>query len=155
MVTMAGPVPIPHVGGPILPPGCPTVLIGKLPAAVVGCTHTKFPLPTPNIFCQNSPVRNLTATICLTVAVLLGSAGVSWSAENISGTNWRVVQDNGHKYVYSFNPDGNCTYYQEVSPSGNEGKIYNNCRWIQNDSVLVFNANGYFSVNIAIIAGKL
>ncbi len=25
--------PVPHVGGPILPPGCPTVLIGKLPAA--------------------------------------------------------------------------------------------------------------------------
>jgi uncharacterized Zn-binding protein involved in type VI secretion len=28
--------PVPHVGGPILPPGCPTVLIGKLPAARVG-----------------------------------------------------------------------------------------------------------------------
>lgn len=27
---------VPHVGGPILPPGCPTVLIGKLPAARVG-----------------------------------------------------------------------------------------------------------------------
>ena len=26
----------PHVGGPILPPGCPTVLIGGLPAARVG-----------------------------------------------------------------------------------------------------------------------
>ena len=26
---------IPHVGGPILPPGCPTVLIGGLPAARV------------------------------------------------------------------------------------------------------------------------
>lgn len=25
--------PVPHVGGPILPPGCPTVLIGSLPAA--------------------------------------------------------------------------------------------------------------------------
>ena len=25
--------PIPHVGGPILPPGCPTVLISGLPAA--------------------------------------------------------------------------------------------------------------------------
>jgi len=25
--------PVPHVGGPILPPGCPTVLIGGLPAA--------------------------------------------------------------------------------------------------------------------------
>lgn len=30
-----GPPPIPHVGGPIIGPGVPTVLIGKLPAAVV------------------------------------------------------------------------------------------------------------------------
>lgn len=28
--------PVPHVGGPVLPPGCPTVLIGGLPAARVG-----------------------------------------------------------------------------------------------------------------------
>jgi uncharacterized Zn-binding protein involved in type VI secretion len=28
--------PIPHVGGPVLGPGVPTVLIGKLPAAVLG-----------------------------------------------------------------------------------------------------------------------
>ena len=27
---------VPHVGGPILPPGAPTVLIGGLPAACVG-----------------------------------------------------------------------------------------------------------------------
>lgn len=27
---------IPHVGGPIMPPGCVTVLIGNLPAARVG-----------------------------------------------------------------------------------------------------------------------
>jgi len=27
---------VPHVGGPILPPGCPTVLIGGQPAATVG-----------------------------------------------------------------------------------------------------------------------
>lgn len=27
---------IPHVGGPILPPGCPTVLIGGMPAARMG-----------------------------------------------------------------------------------------------------------------------
>ena len=33
-------VPIPHVGGPIMGPGVPTVLIGGQPAAVVGdmCT---------------------------------------------------------------------------------------------------------------------
>src|ERR1700759_3795425 len=27
---------VPHVGGPILPPGCPTVLVGFMPAARVG-----------------------------------------------------------------------------------------------------------------------
>ena len=31
-----GPTPVPHVGGPIIPPGAPTVLIGNLPAARVG-----------------------------------------------------------------------------------------------------------------------
>ena len=35
MVTPGLP-PIPHVGGPIIGPGVPTVLIGSLPAAVVG-----------------------------------------------------------------------------------------------------------------------
>ena len=29
-------VPVPHVGGPVLPPGCPTVLIAGMPAARVG-----------------------------------------------------------------------------------------------------------------------
>jgi uncharacterized Zn-binding protein involved in type VI secretion len=31
-----GTPPVPHVGGPILPPGTPTVLIGNRPAACVG-----------------------------------------------------------------------------------------------------------------------
>jgi uncharacterized Zn-binding protein involved in type VI secretion len=35
MVTPGVP-PIPHVGGPVLPPGCPTVLISGMPAARVG-----------------------------------------------------------------------------------------------------------------------
>lgn len=32
--------PVPHVGGPVMPPGCMTVLIGNMPAARVGdmCT---------------------------------------------------------------------------------------------------------------------
>ncbi len=39
MVTPGTP-PVPHVGGPILPPGCPTVMIGFMPAARMGdmCT---------------------------------------------------------------------------------------------------------------------
>jgi uncharacterized Zn-binding protein involved in type VI secretion len=34
--TPVGPVMVPHVGGPVLGPGIPTVLIGGLPAATVG-----------------------------------------------------------------------------------------------------------------------
>jgi uncharacterized Zn-binding protein involved in type VI secretion len=37
MVTPGVP-PIPHVGGPVVGPGSPTVLIGRLPAARVGDT---------------------------------------------------------------------------------------------------------------------
>lgn len=39
MVTPGTP-PIPHVGGPIVGPGCPTVLIGGRPAAVMGDSAT-------------------------------------------------------------------------------------------------------------------
>lgn len=36
MQTPAFPSPIPHVGGPVAGPGVPSVLIGNIPAAVVG-----------------------------------------------------------------------------------------------------------------------
>ena len=36
MQTPAVPAPVPHVGGPVTGPGVPTVLIGGLPAAVLG-----------------------------------------------------------------------------------------------------------------------
>ena len=36
MQVQPGVPPIPHVGGPIIGPGAPTVLIGKMPAAVLG-----------------------------------------------------------------------------------------------------------------------
>ncbi|MBC9811030.1 PAAR domain-containing protein [Crocinitomicaceae bacterium CZZ-1] len=44
MVTPGLP-PIPHVGGPVTGPGVPTVLIGKMPASVMGdlCTCTGPP----------------------------------------------------------------------------------------------------------------
>ena len=42
---MVNPGPVPHVGGPILPPGVPNVLIGGMPAATLGnmCTCTGPP----------------------------------------------------------------------------------------------------------------
>jgi len=36
MQTPAFPAPIPHGGGPVVGPGVPTVIIGGLPASVVG-----------------------------------------------------------------------------------------------------------------------
>ncbi len=40
---------VPHVGGPILPPGAPTVLIGGMPAARVGDMCTCVGPPDPII----------------------------------------------------------------------------------------------------------
>lgn len=40
MQTPAVPSPIPHVGGPVIGPGVPTVLILKLPASVMGDSCT-------------------------------------------------------------------------------------------------------------------
>jgi hypothetical protein len=37
--------------------------------------HTPFSLPISDILCQNFQMSKLTATLCLTLAVLLGSVG--------------------------------------------------------------------------------
>lgn len=44
--------PVPHVGGPILPPGAPTVLIGGLPAACV--THMCVCTGPPDVIVSGS-----------------------------------------------------------------------------------------------------
>lgn len=44
---------VPHVGGPILPPCCPTVLIGFLPAARVGDMATC--VGPPDVIAMGSP----------------------------------------------------------------------------------------------------
>ena len=51
MVTPA-PVPVPHVGGPIIGPGMPTVLIGGMPAAVLGDMLTC--VGPPDVIAQGS-----------------------------------------------------------------------------------------------------
>jgi uncharacterized Zn-binding protein involved in type VI secretion len=52
MVTPAVP-PVPHVGGPVLPPGCPTVLIGKMPAA--RATDMCTCVGPPDVIVKGSP----------------------------------------------------------------------------------------------------
>jgi len=44
---------VPHVGGPILPPGCPTVLIGMMPAARV--TDMLVCVGPPDVIAKGSP----------------------------------------------------------------------------------------------------
>lgn len=64
MVTPGVP-PIPHVGGPILPPGCPTVLIGGMPAAGMGdmCTCVGPPdsivLGSTGVFIGGKPAARM------------------------------------------------------------------------------------------------
>ena len=67
MQTPAVPSPIPHVGGPIIGPGAPTVLIGGQPASVVGdtCTCTA---PAPDSILKGS----MTVLICKKPAARMG-----------------------------------------------------------------------------------
>ena len=64
MVTPGVP-PIPHVGGPIVGPGAPTVLIGKMPAAVMGdmCTCVGPPdtiiLGSTGVFIGGKPAARM------------------------------------------------------------------------------------------------
>ena len=44
---------VPHVGGPVLPPGCPTVLIGGPPAARVG--DMAVCVGPPDVIVKGSP----------------------------------------------------------------------------------------------------
>jgi uncharacterized Zn-binding protein involved in type VI secretion len=45
---------VPHVGGPILPPGCPMVLIGGLPAA--RATDMATCVGPPDVIAMGSPM---------------------------------------------------------------------------------------------------
>ncbi|MBM3993074.1 MAG: type VI secretion protein [Planctomycetes bacterium] len=44
---------VPHVGGPVLPPGCPTVIIGGMPAARVG--DMLVCVGPPDVIAKGSP----------------------------------------------------------------------------------------------------
>jgi lysophospholipase L1-like esterase len=54
---------VPHVGGPILPPGAPTVLIAGMPAATVGQEVQPVPRERPRLLSgQVPPTQNATLT---------------------------------------------------------------------------------------------
>lgn len=69
---------VPHVGGPILPPGVPTVLIGMLPAAKVTGMATCVGPPdviamgAMTVLVQNMPLARITSSCAHGGMVVLG-----------------------------------------------------------------------------------
>jgi len=69
---------VPHVGGPILPPGEPTVLVGKLPSARAGdmCTCVGPPdtiaMGSTTVMIGKKPVAKMGSTTSHGGTVILG-----------------------------------------------------------------------------------
>jgi len=70
--------PIPHVGGPISGPGCPTVLIGNLPAATLGDMAVCVGPPdsiimgSPTVMIGNKPAARMGDSCAHGGAIVLG-----------------------------------------------------------------------------------
>jgi len=70
--------PVPHVGGPILPPGAPTVLVGGMPAAKMGdmCTCVGPPdsivMGSTTVLVSNMPVAKMGSSTSHGGSVILG-----------------------------------------------------------------------------------
>lgn len=70
--------PVPHVGGPIAGPGAPTVLIGKLPAAVMGDMATcvgppdSLILGSPKVLIMKKPAVRMGDSCAHGGTVILG-----------------------------------------------------------------------------------
>lgn len=65
---------VPHVGGPIIPPCCPTVLIGKLPAARVG--DMAVCVGPPDVIVQGSPTVLIGGQMAARIGDITSHGGV-------------------------------------------------------------------------------
>jgi len=69
---------VPHVGGPIIPPGCPTVLIGEMPAARMGDMLTCVGPPdtivkgSPTVLIGGQPAARMLDTCAHGGIIILG-----------------------------------------------------------------------------------
>jgi len=81
MVTPGTP-PVPHVGGPVIGPGVPTVLIGGMPAATVGdmCTCVGPPdsiaLGSMSVLIGGKPAARMGDTTVHGGSIVMGSPTV-------------------------------------------------------------------------------
>ena len=65
---------VPHVGGPIISPGCPTVLIGALPAARI--TDVAVCVGPPDVIVKASPTVLIGGLPAARIGDVTGHGGV-------------------------------------------------------------------------------
>jgi uncharacterized Zn-binding protein involved in type VI secretion len=65
---------VPHVGGPVLPPGCPTVLIGGPPAARVG--DMALCVGPPDVIVKGSPTVLIGGSMAARMGDMTAHGGV-------------------------------------------------------------------------------
>lgn len=126
--------PKPHVGGPINPPGCPTVLIGGSPAARVGDLATCVS-PAPDAIVKGAfpvpiggqPAARMTDSTAHGGVITLGCPIVLIGLAGTSGNPW-AAKDACQAAAAGRNPPPGTT-----DPNGNQlqpntpGQSYNNC----------------------------
>ena len=96
-------------------------------------------------------MKKFTKTIFNVLLISVVAVPVAFSEGNLSGTSWVITHDDEDQYIFRFNADGSCPYFQEKSSSGNQGKLYDNCKWFQNLDVVVFETNNFFAVHSGIV----
>jgi uncharacterized Zn-binding protein involved in type VI secretion len=102
---------VPHVGGPVLPPGCPTVLIGMMPAARVG--DMLVCVGPPDVIAKGSPT------------VLIGNMMAARMGDNtahggviVMGCPTVMIGESGSGAGTSAGPGAQAAALQTASKSG-------------------------------------
>jgi uncharacterized Zn-binding protein involved in type VI secretion len=139
MVTPGLP-PIPHVGGPIVGPGCPTVLIGGMPASVIGdmCTCVGPPdtiaMGSTGVFIGGKPAARMGdqcihggAIMMGCPTVLIGETGTAQAASSGSDVSSVLMNNQSDKNNKSFARSNN-------NNGKNSTKEFDNKR-VQKDSI--------------------
>tara|TARA_B110000459_G_scaffold159933_1_gene175534 strand:+ start:28 stop:387 length:360 start_codon:yes stop_codon:yes gene_type:complete len=66
--------------------------------------------------------------------------------QGISGTGWKLTDQDGDKKIILFEEDKSFTYLNILSQSGNSGKVYNDEEdtWmLADDNIIISFSNGY------------
>ena len=73
--------------------------------------------------------------------------------QDISGTGWKIDEDNGDELIILFESDGTFTYLIEVSSSGNEGRVFGDDEdtWtIDGNKVVISYNSGFMLVSLTL-----